>query len=124
MSGDTVNVGGFRIEALRGPENWMPWKRRMIAIFRELELYELISETAKAPEPKAPSAPTEEEQKAIKAWEKRDEKVRTRIELAIANTEFVHLLGAETARDQWKQLCMVYESRGKLAVLAARRALF
>jgi len=126
MSGETVNVGGtsFRIEPLSGPENWMPWKRRMTAIFRELELVELIADTAKAPEARVPSAPTEDEKKAIRAWEKKDEKVRTRIELAIANSEFVHLLGAETARDQWKQLCTVYESRGRLGILAAWRALF
>src|SRR6266478_2889845 len=125
MSGETVNVGGtsFRIEPLSGPENWMTWKRRMTAIFRELELVELIADTAKALEARVPSAPTEDEKKAIRAWEKKDEKVRTRIELAIANSEFVHLLGAETARDQWKQLCTVYESRGRLRILAARRAL-
>jgi gag-polypeptide of LTR copia-type len=126
MSGDTVNVGGnsFRIEPLKGAENWTPWKRRMTAIFRELDLDELIAETAKAPEAKNLNAPTEEEKKAKRAWEKRDEKARTRIELAVADSEFVHLFGAETAREQWKQLCQVYESKGLLAVLQARRALF
>jgi len=50
----TVNVGGtsFRIEPLRGQDNWMPWKRRMMAMFRELELAEVIADNAKAPEPK------------------------------------------------------------------------
>ena len=42
----------------------------------------------------------------------------------MADTEFVHLLRAETARDQWRQLCTIYESRGRLRILAARRALF
>src|ERR1700759_1352396 len=126
MSGETVNVGGtsFRIKPLRGAENWMPWKRHMTAIFRELDLYELIIETAKAPEPKAPNAPTAEEAKDAQAWQKKDEKARTRIELAIADSEFMHIYGAPTAREQWKQLCMVYESRGLLARLAAKRAFF
>src|ERR1700760_153393 len=126
MSNETVNVGGtsFRIEPLRGAENWMPWKRRMIAIFRELDLYEMITETAKAPEPKTPNAPTAEEEKVSKAWQKKDEKARTRIELAIADSEFMHIYGATTAREQWKQLSMVYESRGLLARLAVKRAFF
>jgi len=59
----TVNIGGtsFRIEPLRGAENWMPWKRRMTAILRELELDEMIAESAKVPEPKISGTPTDEE---------------------------------------------------------------
>ena len=99
MSGDTVTIGGssFHIEPLRGHENWMPWKRRMMAMFRELDLSELIADGAREPVLRNPSMLTEEGVKTIKAWIKRDEKVSTRIELAVADSEFVHLLGADTA---------------------------
>jgi len=71
MSSETVNIGGtsFRIEPLRGHENWMLWKWHMTAIFCELELDVIIADNAKALVPTIPSAPTETEQKAIKEWE-------------------------------------------------------
>src|ERR1700734_3467359 len=51
-------------------------------------------------------------------------KTRTRIELSIGDVEMIHLSGAVTARDMWSQLLMVKESKGRLGVLATRRALY
>jgi hypothetical protein len=36
-----VTIGSYRIEQLKA-ENWMPWKRRMLAIFRDLGLEKYI----------------------------------------------------------------------------------
>ena len=92
----------------------------MLAILCELELDDLIEEDAGPPKPLVPGFPNNDEKEAIKTWEKRDKKARTRIELAVTDSEIVHLLGMDTAREKWQQLCTVYESQGRLRILAAR----
>ena len=57
-------------------------------------------------------------------WKEGDAKARTRIELSIGDSEMIHLSGASTAKDMWSQLSMVKESKGRLGVLATRRALY
>jgi hypothetical protein len=57
-------------------------------------------------------------------WKEGDAKTRTRIQLAIGDTEMIHISGASTAREMWNQLTMVKESKGRLGVLATRRALY
>ncbi|TFK64799.1 hypothetical protein BDN72DRAFT_722969, partial [Pluteus cervinus] len=99
---DDHTGGSLRIELLKGT-NWMPWKRRMLAIFRELDLLKYIEDP---------------EQMLMDAWDKGDGKARTRIELSIGDSEMVHILGATTARDMWKQLTTVKEARGGLGVIA------
>jgi transposase InsO family protein len=115
--------GTYRMELLNG-SNWMPWKRRMLAVLRDLQLESYIEEGSKPVTPSDISKPTEEEIKLIKAWKDGDAKARTRIELAIGDSEMVHIIGAETAQQMWKQLSLVKESRGKLGILAIRRALY
>ncbi len=68
--------------------------------------------------------PTDAEIKAQTTWDKGDTKTRCRIELAISDAEMVHIMGARTAREMWEQLCTVKESKGRLGLLATRRALF
>ena len=68
--------------------------------------------------------PTDEEVKLQKQWKKGDAKARTRIELAIGDAEMIHISGAVSAREMWEQLTMVKESRGRLGILATRRALY
>ena len=71
-----------------------------------------------------PSAPTEAKTEAIAKWKKGDSKTHTRIELSLKNLEMIHLSGAITAKDMWKQLSMVKESKGCLGVLATQKALY
>ena len=59
---------GFRIEPLKGQENWMLWKRQMLAIFCELELDEYIKEGAAQPSPLVQEVPTEEDVQRILTW--------------------------------------------------------
>src|SRR5882757_1478312 len=118
--------GGYRIELL-GANNWMPWKRHMLAVLRDLDLEEYIEKDSKEPVPANSSTPTEYEKGLIKTWKMRDAKARTRIELAIGDAEMIHISGAMTAmtaREMWSQLTTVKESRGRLGVLATRRALY
>ncbi|KAJ2927946.1 hypothetical protein H1R20_g9148, partial [Candolleomyces eurysporus] len=120
---DSFMGGGYRIELLKGT-NWMPWKRRMTAILRDQNLEEYINPESKKPEPADKNSPTTEERKKIETWIQGDAKARTRIELAIGDSEMIHISGATTAGQMWKQLTQVKESKGRLGILATRRALY
>jgi hypothetical protein len=102
----------------------MPWKRRILAILRDLGLEEYIEKDAHCPVAENPAAPTEDEKKEQKQWKTGDAKARTRIELAIRDAEMIHISGATSAREMWEQLTMVKESRGHLGVLATQHALY
>ena len=111
------------MEMLKG-NNWMPWKRRMLAVLRDLSLETYIDKDSKLPTPKDPHKPTDAEKEAEKKWREGDAKARTRIELAIGDSEMIHIISATTASEMWKQLTLVKESRGKLGILATRRTLY
>ncbi|KZV95302.1 hypothetical protein EXIGLDRAFT_579670, partial [Exidia glandulosa HHB12029] len=93
--------GAYRIELLSG-SNWLPWKRRMLAILRDSGLDGYATEEA-----------------AQEAWDDGDAKTRMRIELTVGDSEMVHLTGAETARQMWEQLSQVKEARGRPGILAS-----
>jgi uncharacterized protein YaeQ len=107
----------YRIELLKG-NNWMPWKRRMLAVLWYLGLETHIEESSKLPVAADPSKLTKDETEAIKKWTDGDAKTRTRIELAVGDSEMIHLVGTQTAREMWKQLTLVKESCRKFGVLA------
>lgn len=52
--------GTYRMEMLKA-HNWMPWKRRMLAVLRDLGLEKYIAKDAKLPESADPTKPTVEE---------------------------------------------------------------
>jgi len=54
---DEYTTGSYRIELLKA-DNWMPWKRRMLAVFRDLGLDKYIERDAKAPESADVTKPT------------------------------------------------------------------
>ena len=120
---DEQTFGSYRMELLKA-HNWMPWKRRMLAVIMDLGLEQYVAEDAKRPGSAKAGEPTDAEIKAQTAWDKGDAKTRCRIELAISDAEMVHIMGARTAREMWEQLCTVKESKGRLGLLATRRALF
>ena len=104
--------------------NWMPWKRRMLAVLQDLGLDKFIAIDAKLPESADPTKPTDEELEQQRKWREGDTKACTRIELAIGDAEMIHISGAMTVREMWSQLTLVKESKGRLGVLATRRALY
>lgn len=120
---DEYTTGSYRMEMLKA-HNWMPWKRRMLAMLRDLGLEKYITKGAKAPESVDPDKPTAEEHSAVQKWREGDIKAQTRIELSIGDSEMIHISGATTAREMWDQLTTVKESKGRLGVLATRRALY
>ena len=124
MSDEVTHTSGtYRIELLRS-NNWLPWKRRMLAVLRDQGLETYVEEDSKAPTPTDPQRPTKDETNALTKWNNGDAKTRTRIELAIGDSEMIHIIGAKTASEMWSQLTLVKESRGKLGILATQRALY
>lgn len=113
----------FRIKQLQG-DNWIPWKRRITAILRERGLLGHIDGTTQWPAPADANKPTMAEIANMEAWDGRDTKARTQIELTIGDSEMVHILGAKTSKAMWDQLKMVKEARGTLGMMAARRRLY
>jgi gag-polypeptide of LTR copia-type len=111
------------MEMLKG-NNWLPWKRRMLAVLRDLDLEQYIKVGSIPKAPLDPSNPTKEEIEAKVKWQKGNAKTRTRIELSISDSEMIHISGAKTASEMWKQLTQVKESKGKLGILAIRRYLY
>ena len=120
---ESYTSGGYRIELLKA-DNWMPWKRRMLAVLQDLGLEKYITKDAKSPTVADPDKPTKEEAEVIDKWKEGDARTRTRIELAIGDAEMVHISGASTTCQMWDQLSTVKESKGHLGVMAARRALY
>ena len=94
----------------------------MQAILRDLGIEEFIEEDSTPPVAKTP--PTEADIRLQKKWKTGDAKAQTQIKLAIGDAEMIHISGATMAREMWKQLKMVKESRGRLGILATHRALY
>jgi hypothetical protein len=61
--------------------------------------------------------PTTDEQKSIAVWNKGDGKARSKIELALGNSQMVHIAGADPVLKMWMQLCTVKEARGQLGIM-------
>jgi hypothetical protein len=119
----THSSGPYRIDLLSS-NNWLPWKRRMIAILRDQKLGKYLEKDAAPPTPADPMKPTSEETRAIEAWKEGDYRAQSRIELSIGDAEMVHIVGAKTASQMWMQLSLVKETRGEMGVLMARRAFY
>ncbi|KAJ3525781.1 hypothetical protein NMY22_g10432 [Coprinellus aureogranulatus] len=123
MSTDTSSVGSYRLEPLNAT-NWMPWKRRMLAILRDQGHDKYVTSAEKTkPVITATGASPAVTSVDVAAWETGEQKARTRIELAIGDTKKIHILGADTAAAIWERLCQVKETKGCLGVLATRRSL-
>ena len=104
--------------------NWMPWKHCMLAVLRDLGLEQYIVKDTSVPGVAKVGEPTTAELTAQRLWHDGDAKAWTWLELAISDAEMIHINGATTASDMWKQLSQVKEAKGRLGVLATWRALF
>ena len=96
MSDEYSTGGGYQYELLK-TDNWMPWKQKMLAMFRDLGLEKYIAKNAKAPESADPAKITLEEIEAKKKWQNGDGKTCTQIKLSIRNAEMIHISGTNTA---------------------------
>ena len=101
----------YRMEMLK-VNNWMPWKRRMLVVLRDLGLEKYIAADAKFPESANSSKATAVEEEMQKKWREGDTKACTQIELEISDAKMIHISGATTTCEMWSQLCLVNKSKG------------
>jgi hypothetical protein len=101
----------------------MPWRRRMLAVLRELKLEKYIIGDSKTKPVLSTTAPIITSAD-ITSWEEGESKVRIRLELAISDVEMVHIISAKTAGAVWDWLTQVKETKGRLRILATWRALY
>lgn len=123
MSAPQAPSAYYRIDPLKG-DNWLQWKRRVLAVMRDRGLLSVMDGTEKCPVAADPDKPTANETSKIDDWKKKDGQAQTQIELSISDAEMVHILQAKTSTEMWKHLCAVKEPRGALGILGARRRFY
>ncbi|GBE87024.1 hypothetical protein SCP_1002700 [Sparassis crispa] len=113
----------FRIEQLRD-DNWLPWKRRTMAILRERGVLKYVDGTSEKPKPANATTPTAGETAVITKWVEGDQKAQTVIELLLSDSQMIHIADATTAAEMWNQLKLVKEASGQLGIMAYRRKFY
>lgn len=93
--------------------NWYAWKQRTLAILRDCGPEEYVTGSKKT-KPEAPG-PLQE------AWTKLEVKAHTILDSTIGQSQVMHIMGTETAREIWDQLLQVKELKGILAALSIRQ---
>ena len=110
MSADATS-GSYRIEPLKGPENYFTWRVQLMDILYDLSLWEYVAGTLTMP-----ADPAQQE-----AWKKSDRKALTVIRLRVAPAMMTHVLSATTSKDAWDALSNVFNVQGPLTKVIARR---
>lgn len=98
---ETMSGGSISIEKLN-KENYDTWKLHMEAILIKNDLWEYVDGTCNKPQAAA----------EIPTWEKKDNKARADIILAVSSSELCHIKRCKTSREVWKTLEEVYRSKG------------
>ena len=114
MSDSTSNTNVYRIEPLKGAENYAVWKIKMMDILTDQGLWEFVESEG--------TAPTEEKEKV--AWIKKDRTTLSMIRLRIADKLLVYVASTTTAKQAWTTLKELLEAQGPLGIVLARRKLF
>jgi hypothetical protein len=104
----------YRIEGLKGEENYGVWKTKMIDILTSTDFMEHADGTAAEPNDPAAKA----------AWQKKDRMALSAIRLRVADHVLVYVSGAKTAAEAWKTLRDTYEPSGPIGIVLARRKFF
>ena len=108
---DSPPSNAYRIEPLKGVENWLSWQVQMQDILTDVALLDYVLGKVKKP--------TEAEASA--KWEKNDRKALTAIRLRVSSAVITHILSSKTAKDAWDTLKTIYNNTGVLAKVLARR---
>lgn len=103
----TSSTSTYRIEPLRGSENYAVWKIKMIDILTDLGLIDYIEETS----------PTSAD--SIKA-----RRALSTIRLRVEDGPLVYIASATTAKGAWNALKNMYEPAGSTGIVTVRRKLF
>ena len=107
-TGSSYSSNVYRIELLKGADNYVVWKIKMINILTDQGLWEYVQPG---------TAPTDEAQKL--AWEKKDRSALSMIRLCVADKLLVYVASVATSKEAWETLKGLLETQGPLGIVLA-----
>ena len=112
MSGSTETSGSYRIEPLKGAENYITWRVQISDILTDMGLWDYTSGASARPNT------------SFEEWDKKDRKALTTIRLRVSNTMMTHVISAATSKEAFDALSNVFNTEGTIARVTLRRRLF
>ena len=106
----------YRIEPLKGAENYASWKLKLEDILTEQGLWDYVNGDANL----SPTAAEDDKTK----WCKKDRLALSAICLHVADQCMVYVASATTAKEAWDTLKEMYQERGPIGIILVRRKLF
>ena len=103
----------FRVDPLKGPENYYTWKLIMEDILTASDLWEYTTGAMKQPNASAPAADK-------LAWQKKDHQALIAIHLWIASEMLVYIMEAKTASEARGSLKWAFESSSVIGHIALK----
>ncbi len=110
MSSDG-GTGSYRIDPLKGAENYPTWRVQMLDILTDMGLWEYASGETPLPADKALAAD----------WAKKDRKALTAVRLRVSNSMMAHVISAETSKEALDALSNVFNNEGAVSLIVLRR---
>ncbi|KAJ8522799.1 hypothetical protein ONZ45_g628 [Pleurotus djamor] len=107
----------YRIDPLKGAENYSVWKIKMTDILTDLDLIGYVDGSEKKPDNDAPDLDKT-------AWSKKDKQALCTIRLRIADKLLVFAAGAKTSAEAWNAMRDMLEARGPIGIVLAHRKFF
>lgn len=111
MSTTGESTGTYRIEALKGSENYTTWRVQMSDILTDMGLWEYVTGETPMPADKALAAD----------WSKKDRKALTCIRLRVSNSMMAHVISASTSKEAFDALSNVFNNEGAVSLIVLRR---
>lgn len=108
---DTAAASIYKIEPLRGAENYSVWKVRMQHILTDLGYDDHIKDSAAVPADPA----------LVAAWNTKDRKALSTIVLRVSDNVLVYVANATHAKIAWASLSSMYEAKGAIGITLTRR---
>ena len=105
---ETNGSNVYRIEPLKGADNYAVWKMKLMDILTDQGLWEYVHPG---------TAPSDAKQKT--AWEKKDQTALSTIRLRVADKLLVYVASAKSAKEAWDMLKGLLEAQGPLEIVLA-----
>jgi gag-polypeptide of LTR copia-type/Zinc knuckle len=120
----TSGTTSYRIDPLKGIENYATWKIKVIDILDDMGLSEHIEGPLPVPQSASTSSGKTASQSKDADWDSKDRKALTAIRLRVADTMLVYVANVKTAGDAWRILRDLFESRGSMGLVLTRRKIY
>lgn len=111
---DSAAGSAYRIQHLFGVDNYSTWKIKMLDILTDMDLVEYALGTL--------TKPTDTSKAAV--WTKKDRQALSAIRLRVSDDSLVYISDAETSNSAWTTLADMYQPKGPIGIVTARRKLF